>query len=267
MGAPEAFDKDTLSEKIDGKAELYLGAGFVSMTCQRFALAADPKVWLEMFVYDMGAPLNAFAVFSQQRRPGSAESDVAQFAYGGGGSLFFVHGRHYLEIVASQASPAMEKAAAQTAREFVAKNPDAKGDMSAFALLPVEGLVRQSVSLVLNDAFGFDQFDNVITASYLMSGTTTTAFLSVRKSPEEAAALATAYHQFLTVTAGADTRVSTATIATLRGANALGDAELVFSEGAVVAGVHAAKTREAAEALAARRTRRSGRAGNDRPRP
>ncbi|MBF0233028.1 MAG: hypothetical protein HQK65_08315, partial [Desulfamplus sp.] len=35
MSALESFNADTLSEKINGKAELYLPSGFKNLTCQR----------------------------------------------------------------------------------------------------------------------------------------------------------------------------------------------------------------------------------------
>ncbi|MGB5421565.1 MAG: DUF6599 family protein, partial [Desulfobacterales bacterium] len=37
LTGPETFGPDTLSDKIDGKAELYLSAGFKRLQCQRFS--------------------------------------------------------------------------------------------------------------------------------------------------------------------------------------------------------------------------------------
>ena len=36
MSPPETFGPETLSDKINGKAELYLSAGFLALQCQRF---------------------------------------------------------------------------------------------------------------------------------------------------------------------------------------------------------------------------------------
>ncbi|MBU0515470.1 MAG: family 78 glycoside hydrolase catalytic domain, partial [Proteobacteria bacterium] len=54
LSPAESFGPHNLHLKIDGKAELYLQSGFKKLICQRFALRADPKVWFEVFVYDMG---------------------------------------------------------------------------------------------------------------------------------------------------------------------------------------------------------------------
>ena len=78
----ESYGPETLSDKIDGKADLYLPAGFKEMSCRKFNLdtAAD-KAFVEVFIYDMGSAANAFAVFSGQRRPGSPNIPLTANAY------------------------------------------------------------------------------------------------------------------------------------------------------------------------------------------
>gem|GEM_PF-4714984 len=93
----------------------------------------------------------------------------------------------------------------------------------------------------------------MLAADYLIDGTTTTAFLTIRKSAEEAAELAAGYHSMLVDGMGADNiDLTSSSISGLKGADMLGDTELVFSEGSVTAGIHTAKNREAAEKLAQR---------------
>jgi len=252
MGTAETFDKTTLSDKIDGKADLYLDSGFVSMTCQRFANSQKPDSWYEMFVYDMGSPLNAFSVYSNQRRSDGHDSTVSLFAYTTPNALFLCQGKYYIESVAAQNDNQLASAMTNAAREFVKKNSDAAGvEHSAFALLPQEGLIKGSIKLMLKDAFGYDKFSDVVLADYIVNNTTTTAFLSVRKSPEEATALSDGYYKLITNDLGADVIQTSSTAApNMKMASMLGDIEMVFSSGNVVAGIHAAKQREAGESLA-----------------
>ena len=70
LAAAQSYGPDNLSDKIDGKAELYLSAGFKEMSCRSFTLENPQGAHLEVFVYDMGSPQNAYAVFSSQRRSG-----------------------------------------------------------------------------------------------------------------------------------------------------------------------------------------------------
>ncbi len=71
LGPEETFDSETLSDKIDGKAELYLSSGFVKLSTRRFAMKADSKSWIELYIYEMGNPTNAFSVYSVQKRKDS----------------------------------------------------------------------------------------------------------------------------------------------------------------------------------------------------
>jgi hypothetical protein len=70
---PERYGADTLYEKINGKADLYVSAGFVQLQTWRFAGAAGP--WLELFLYEMSNETAAFSVFSTQRRPDAEALD------------------------------------------------------------------------------------------------------------------------------------------------------------------------------------------------
>ena len=48
----ETYTSDNLYEKINGKAPLYLDAGFNKLLSQRFASIDDEKQWLEVFIYE-----------------------------------------------------------------------------------------------------------------------------------------------------------------------------------------------------------------------
>jgi len=165
--APERFDRQTLSDKIDGRADYYLPSGFIALTCQRFALAGDPGAWLEMYVYDMGADDNAFAVFTAQRRPTGEPLELTQHSYHAGGSTFFTHGQYYVEIVSPGPSEQLAEAGMALARTFVAETRiDTASQLDAAGLFPPDGLVPDSITLKKADVFGFDGLDNVYTATY-----------------------------------------------------------------------------------------------------
>jgi hypothetical protein len=82
------------------------------------------------------------------------------------------------------------------------------------------------------DVFGFDRLNRVMTAKYRIGGQELTGFVSLRATANEAAALADAYRQFLSDVGAADA------------------GEIVFSQGRALAGVHQAKSKDAAELLA-----------------
>ena len=121
----QSYGPDNLSDKIDGKAELYLSAGFKEMSCRSFGLGGSGGAHVEVFLYDMGSAPNAYAVFSGQRRPGSPTIPLTANAYATANALFFTQGQFYVEIVADRASETLQKSLEAYATALLAKLPAA----------------------------------------------------------------------------------------------------------------------------------------------
>jgi hypothetical protein len=249
LTAPESFGPDSLSDKIDGKAELYLSAGFVRLRSQRFAEQTSPEAWVEVFVYDMGSLQNAFAVYSMQKRSDAEKLDLTTFAYRTENALFFVHESNYVEIVGTTGTQVLADSMLRFARNLVGEQGTGRAELNVLRLFPTENLDEATISLLASDVFGFERFNNVLVARYRMGGMELTAFLSLRDTPGEAEELAAAYDRFL-VENGA---VEVPTAIDIPGVKLLQvfDAyEVIFHNGLVLAGVHEAESREGAEELA-----------------
>jgi hypothetical protein len=255
FSAPETFTADNLYDKVDGKADLYLTAGFVGLQCQRLALKATNDVWMEWFVYDMGTLPQAFSVFSLQRRAEAQALDLTEFAYQTQNALFFVCGRCYVEAVTAMPTEPMMAAMRAMARQFVAANPPGATRIPELKLFPPENLEAGSQGLQVADAFGFDRFTNVFTAKYrLPDGATNAevlAFLETTKTPAAAATLRDAYRSFLLANGGKEIEAGDA--ASLgKPINFMDSVEIIFAEGDLVAGVHAAPDAASAAKVARR---------------
>ena len=202
LGPEETFDSETLSDRIDGKAELYTSSGFVKLSTMRFALKTDPKSWMELFIYEMGNPTNAFSVYSVQKRQESKPLSLGVSAYATEDALFFADGPKYFEIISSSKDLAEQMTA--LAKNLVDAEPKYAGSKNESSLFPAESLDESSISLHLSDVFGFSGLDRVYTAGYYTGDSRVTAFISQRENPEEAADLATAYGRFLLDNGGSD---------------------------------------------------------------
>ena len=117
-------------------------------------------------------------------------------------------------------------------------------------MLPAQGRVAGTETLLAKSAFGLDAFDGVHVARYLLDGKEASAFVSSRASPAEAALLASALREAL-LAQGAQPVAPPAGIPGAWAVDAAGWIEIAFTRGAVVAGVHEADARPAADALAA----------------
>ena len=249
LASAESFGPDNLSDKIDGKAELYLSAGFKEMSCRSFNLVDSGKAYVEVFVYDMGSAPNAFAVFSGQRRPGSPNIPLTANAYATANALFFTQGPFYVEIVADRASEALQNSLQTYAKALLAKIPSEGGAPTKADLFPKEGLASDSVRLNASDVFGLEGFNNVFTGEYTLKSGTATAFLAERQTPEQAKADAKGYRDFLAANGYQKIQSPAAPegIEVLKLDNSY---EIVLVQGRILAGVHDASSLEAAQELA-----------------
>jgi hypothetical protein len=246
---PENFNAQTLSDKINGKAELYLSADFVSLASQRFKDKDGSNLWIETYIYNMGSGQNAFSVFSAQRREGAASLDLAPNAYRTQNALFLVHGPFYLEIIASEATDHAFKPMRTLAENFIRNTRTKTEAIAEKDLFPADGLLANSIALISTDAFGFDRLDKIYTAEYELEAYSMMAFLSRRQGSLEAQQLASAYQNFLE-TFGGQNLDANVPIKNAQLLEILETYEVIFSCGPYIAGVREAGNKEQAINLA-----------------
>ncbi|MCX5892684.1 MAG: hypothetical protein NTW80_06890 [Deltaproteobacteria bacterium] len=244
----ESFGPDNLSDKIDGKAELYLPAGFKEMSCRKFGLGAADKTYVEVFLYDMGSGSNAFAVFSGQRRPGATSLPLTANAYATTNALFFTQGRYYVEIVADKASESLQSSLVAYATVLLAKLPAEGETKQATALFPKEGLATDTVRLCAADVFGCEGLQNMLTGEYSLKSGKATAFVAPRDNPEQAQAEAQRYLEFLA--ANGYQKIEPAPPGDFQVLALDNSFEIVFVQDKTLAGVHDATSAAAALELA-----------------
>jgi hypothetical protein len=251
LSPPEVFEPPNLSDKINGKAELYLSAGFVGLQTQRFKRSDTSNVWMEAFIYNMASNQNAFAVFSAQRRDDADSLNLTQHSYQTKNALFLVHGPYYLEIIASEASDDIFQPMLQFAEAFVDSIQVKSVQISEKNLFPKADLIQNSVSLIASDAFGFERFDQIFTARYSIDGAEIMAFVSNRSAAGKAIELTEAYQKFLLAFGGrkieTDLTMKNAMIVEI-----LDTYEVIFSHGTYIVGVREAENKAQAKALAIR---------------
>jgi hypothetical protein len=241
LSPPETYQTNNLSDKIDGKAELYLEAGFRRLQSRRFGLSGQPDQWMESYIYDMGQIRGAFAVFSAQRRSKVRPLEVTPHAYQAGNGLFFVHGRYYVEIIAAQLSENMQTKMQAMAQAFVAAQQVNAQPLEALSHFPTCNLVPHSQTLVANSAFGLDRLNWIYTARYEKDQVEGVAFLSKRSSALEAAELANAFRDYW-MDYGGEALDAPSAPPDLQVVSILDSYEIVWVQDTYLIGVHEAST-------------------------
>jgi len=250
----EVYIADNLYEKIDGKAPLYIESGFEKLFTRRFINKEDENLWMELFVFDMAALKNAFSIYSVQRRADVEILPDMQFGYRTSDAPYFVHGKYYVEFIASSKSDELFKAMIETAQKIQTNLAvDKAAQIPELSLFPQEDLVAGSHKLYLESAFGFEGFTDIFTAQYKFGDETITAFLNRRQDPQDAQLVAKSYHKFL-IDNGAEIKAATNETLNTFGAKVFDfydTTEIVYAAGLFVVGIHEAENQQSAEKLAA----------------
>ncbi len=246
----EVYTTENLYEKINGKAPLYIDAGFIKLSTQRFVSQADENLVMELYIFDMARTRNAFSVYSVQKR---AEVDILpdmQFAYKTSNAFYLAHGQYYIELVGFAESDELFAAMAEVARK-IPTNLAVHDDTAIPEIehLPKHNLVPGSVKLYLASAFGFEGLTDIFAAGYELNGETITAFLSKRSGPKDAEAVAESYRSFL-IENGATASKATNKILEGKVLDFYDTTEIVLSTGPFVVGIHEAENQQSAENLA-----------------
>ncbi len=251
LTAGEIFEAQNLSDKINGKAELYLSAGFARLVSQRFKDDRASDLWIEAFVYDMTNSHNAFSVFSAQRREDGVPLDITGHSYRTSNALFLVHGSYYVEIIASEASERVVQPMKLLAERFIRNTRTETAAINEMELFPQQDLVADSIALISSDAFGYEGLDKVYTAEYELDGAILMAYFSRRQTGDDAEKLSTAYRNFLVNFGGQSIEIQLP-IKNAQLVEILDTYEIIFFYGEYMAGVREAATIDQAKKLALR---------------
>lgn len=246
MSAVESFDKNTLSDKIDGKAELYLPNGFISMKCQRFMSIKNSSDWFEVYEYNMGNPQNCFVVLSQQRRVGGKTVNIGENGYIAENVLCFSYKNAYYEFIASRNNKALIELMLNMSMKIAPKSSSQWDSNSLLSVLPSDKRLDDTVKLIPENAFSYSEFNDVILVSYLIGNDTVNCFILDGKDAVTAANKVKGYREFMLELGGEPVTYST-NVSDIQGVNLIGDFEAVFSIQRYVVGVHAARTKVATE--------------------
>ncbi len=189
------FTADNLYERINGRAELYLAYDVVSLTTATFEDKTDIGKFIELSIFDMGNPTNAFGIFSVERFQGDPPLDLGRMSYRSDSNVYIWKGKYYITIVVSDTTKEFEKLSLDLAKEVTASLIGSSERVWGLSAVPQKNLITDSVQYFKVDALGLDFMQNTYTAEYLKGETTVKAFFSQQPSPDAALDLVERYEE------------------------------------------------------------------------
>ena len=190
------FTPENLYEQIDGRAEFFLAYNVVSLTFADFENTGDTRRSIDVSIYDMGTPTNAFGVFSGERSGGEASAGLGRAAYRSGANVYAWKGRYYVQVIALSVGEELERPAMDLARKAIDMLRDSGEPVWGLTALPEKDRAPDSVRYFQVDALGLEFMRNTYTAQYRKGDAVINAFLSRQDSAESAKATVARYAEY-----------------------------------------------------------------------
>lgn len=198
----EIFDKvkhftaQDLYERINGRAEFFLAYDMIRMTFASFISRVNKGQFIDLSIYDMRTPTNAFGVFSGERAPGEQPVRLGRAGYRSDANFFIWKGRYYIRIISSEATEEFKKIGMDLAGTVTGFLQDSGEPVWGLATLPRVDRVPGSVQYVKVDAMGLDFMRDTYLARYHKGKVTVAIFLSRRETPETAKGVVGRYAEY-----------------------------------------------------------------------
>ncbi len=161
-GAVERYEPDALFEKINGKADAYIALDVEDLQFAGYSDPKDPSVFADVYIFDMGAALNAYGIYRAQRSGKETAFEVPEEGSRAGSAVFFRKGSHYVEVVGSGPQAAVETRALATA--VAAALPAAAEPVRDPPWFPTDGLTI--VRYARTGGLGIDALTDAFLALY-----------------------------------------------------------------------------------------------------
>ena len=241
----QRFAPKNLWKQIDGRAEFFLSYGTVQMTFAVFADPSNPESFIDVSIYDMENPTNAFGVFSAERHKDIIPFPMGREGYRAGGSLYIWKGAYYVRMIASDDNPQLQKISRELAEQLTASLHDSREPVWGLDVLPEINRVPGSEQYFRRDAMGLDFMQNTYTARYRKNGVLISVFLSRRDTPAAAGDILNQYAAYARQF-GEGLKEITRNGVTITLCNMDGSHDAIFHKGDVVAGITSVENRELA---------------------
>ena len=195
-GKPLFYDRDTLSERIDGEAELYFPYGFERMAAARYASGKNPAAGIDVEIFRMGSLLDAFGMYANYRQKEGSTLRVGADSNLSPSQLFLYQGRLFVHIQVTGADDD-STALAECGRTVASRLPGAKKGPPELSALDRPEVVKGTERYLPQSLLGYDFLNKGIMADAKVAGTNLQVFLLLETTAESASAVFDRYRSQL----------------------------------------------------------------------
>jgi hypothetical protein len=178
LGNVRLYTKDNLYEYVNGHAEYFISAGFLSLAVGEYTVPAtsssEPDVIID--IYDMGKSIQAFGVLSDESGGSLSDIDGGLTGFRSPAGISFTSGHYYVKLSAYNDNVPLEAVALRIAGSIGEKSDP----FPEFSILPDIGIV--AATRFIKEAYrGLDFLNNVIEREYVIAGSPVHVFIVTRE--------------------------------------------------------------------------------------
>ncbi len=232
-GKPLFYDRDTLSDRIDGEAELYFPYGFERMAAARYASKKNSEAGIDVEIYRMGSLLDAFGMYANYRQKDGGTLAVGSESNLSPSQIYLYQGRLFVHIQVTGTADASMDALVECGRAVASLLPGTKDRPPELSALNRPEVIKGTERYLPQSLLGYDFLNKGIMADAVVEGKSLQVFRLLGTTSESATASFDRYRSQLTqgkIVPGAKD------VALLEGVDPLYGPVIVLREGNCLAG-------------------------------
>jgi hypothetical protein len=176
-GKPAFYDRETLSDRINGEAELYLPYGFDRMAAARYASLKNPDAGMDVEIYRMGTLLDAFGMFANYRQKEGRVLTVGADSNLSGSQLYLYQDRHFVHIQVTGSGDADPAVLADCARVVASRLPGKKTRPLELSVFDRPEFTMGTVRYLPQSLLGYDFLNKGFMTDAVLNGANLQIFL------------------------------------------------------------------------------------------
>jgi hypothetical protein len=232
-GKPLFYDRDTLSDRIDGEAELCFPYGFERMAAARYAPKNNSEAGIDVEIYRMGSLLDAYGMYANYRQKDGNTLAVGAESNISSSQIYLYQGRLFVHIQVTGTADAGTDALIECGRSVASLLPGSKDRPPELSAMDRPEVIKGSERYLPQSLLGYDFLNKGIMADAVAGGTNLQVFRLFGTTAESATV---AFDRFRSQLTQGEIMPGAKDVALLEGVDPLYGPVIVLKKGNCLAG-------------------------------
>jgi hypothetical protein len=182
------YDRETLSDRINGEAELYFPYGFDRMAAARYDPVKKTGAGMDVEIYRMGSLLDAFGMYANYKQKEGRALGVGAESNLSGSQLFLYQGRYFVHLQVTGNDSAVSDTLAECAKTVASRLPGDKKRPPELSIFNRPEISIGTERYLPQSLLGYDFLNRGIMADTVLTGTNLQIFLLLGTTTDSASA-------------------------------------------------------------------------------